>query len=338
MLENASELAGEQELIPGSETSSEHLPAAVAEEGVQGESEQPSQQEEEALLDDVNNVGEIETTHTNRFERIALILLTASAWTSGIFFGCFIIGHYLLAGHDIQRWNTLLPSLYSTHRPVATVGIGMHFVGGAVTIILGAIQLMGPIRKRFPAFHRWTGRLYVTCSTMTAVGGFTYIVMGSGCIGGKTMDIAFSLCALLTVISSFQTYRHAAITKRFDRHQLWAWRLYSLMISSWMYRLEYATAELLRIPHDPEHYSYALDYVMDFFFYVPNLIVVEILWRTRHKTKAPWVSNTLAVIMVLVTMLLLFTSSLNAIFLWIPGMMGKLADLRSDDDEYDGSL
>lgn len=104
------------------------------------------------------------------------------------------------------------------------------------------------------------------------------------------------------------------------------------------YRLEYATAELMRIPHDREHYSYALDYVMDFFFYVPNLIVVEILWRTRHKTKAPWVSYTLAGVMLLVTIVLLVTTVLNSIFLWIPGMMGKLAELRSDDDAYDDSL
>jgi hypothetical protein len=266
------------------------------------------------------------------FQRIPLIILVGVSWISGILFGLYMFGHYIFAGKEIERWNTLLPSLYRKDRPLATLGIGAHFLGGAIAIMLGAIQLVGPIRKHYPSFHRWTGRLYLICSILTALGGLLYISI-TGCIGGKTMDVAFSLCALLTLVSSGQAYRHAAITKRYDQHQLWAWRLYSLMIASWMYRLEYATAELFRIPHDSAHYAYALDFIMDFFFYVPNLFVVEVIWRSRHKACAPWVSNLLSLLVLLVALVVLLTSLMNAIAIWIPGMMGKLADLRSDDDE-----
>lgn len=260
-----------------------------------------------------------------RFQWTSIILLTATVWGSGIIFGLYMICHYLFAVGP--GWNVMLPHLYSRDRPIATVGIGTHFLGGAITIILGAIQLVAPIRKRFPMFHRWTGRVYITCSTMTAVGGLLFIWTGHGCIGGPTMDIAFSLCAVLTLISSAQAYRHAAITQRYDQHKLWAWRLYSLMISSWMYRMEYGVAAILRLPHDYDHYSYALDYVMDFFFYVPNLLVVEFFWRFQPQAPLFW--NVLAVAMLVVAATILLMTLVECMEIWIPGITGKLGD---DDD------
>ena len=99
--------------------------------------------------------------------------------------------------------------------------------------------------------------------------------------------------------------------------------------------MEYSAAMIFRIPHDPEHYSYALDDVMDFFFYVPNLIVVEVLWRTRHSEKPKWLSNALGALFLLVALAVLFFSTLEAYGMWIPGMMGQL-DYDDDDGSDDG--
>lgn len=264
------------------------------------------------------------------FERIALIILTGIVWASGVLFGGFMWGHYLLA--PFSSWNVLLPHLYSRTRPVATFGIGLHFLGGSIAIMLGAIQLIEQIRKRWPFVHRWVGRIYILCSCLTAIGGLLFILR-QGCIGGRLMDIAFSACAILTLLSAVQTYRYAAIFQDYEMHKLWAWRLYSLMIASWMYRIEYSVAMIFRIPHDPKHYSYALDQVMDFFFYVPNLLVVEVLWRTRHSNKPKRVSYVLGSLFLSVALVVLFCTVLEAYIFWIPGMIGKL---HLDDDYVRG--
>ena len=309
------------------------------------EQQEPQQDDDDTQQDDNDNEEENhhnqdELPNSTCLERIALILLTTTVWSSGILFGLLIIGHYLVAlgssTTDIgRRWNTILPFLYSTNYWIATTSMGMHLTGGAITIILGAIQLLDFVRIRYPTFHRWTGHVYLIASIMTAVGGFAFIWLGRGCIGGRTMDLAFSLLAILTVLSCIQTWRHAVYTKQYEYHQLWSWRLYSLMISSWLYRMEYATVGLMRLPHDREHFSYALDYVMDFLFYIPNFILVEILWRTRNMKRPAWVSNVLGSVMITAAVLLIFISTLDAIYLWIPGMMDKLTDLWNDDDDSD---
>lgn len=327
----------EEEEVERSEAEEEEIGILVV------ETEETPLLEEDDLIsnDDPIVIPNLETnTRPQRLQRIALYVLTAVVWSSGILFGLYMMGHYLIPvwTQDVteveRQWNMALPHLYTTRRPLATLGMGLHFAGGSITIILGAIQLVGAVRHRFPAFHRWTGRLYVACSAMTAIGGLLYIWAGYGCIGGVTMDVAFSCCAFLTLLASVQTYRHAAITKRYALHKLWSWRLYSLMISSWMYRLEYATATvILNIPHDRAHYSYPLDYFMDFFFYVPNLILVEIIWRTRHKSKPAWVSYLITAVMIFAALLVLLTSLMNAVEIWIPGMLGHLDE--DDDDRVD---
>jgi hypothetical protein len=64
--------------------------------------------------------------------------------------------------------------------------------------MLGCIQLMGGVRKRWPAVHRWIGRVYVTAAILAGAGGLTFIV-ANGTIGGAVMDVGFGLYGALVV-------------------------------------------------------------------------------------------------------------------------------------------
>ena len=83
------------------------------------------------------------------------------------------------------------------------------------------------------------------------------------------MDVGFGLYGVLTAAAAVETYRHAR-ARRLDNHRAWAMRLFALAIGSWLYRMEYGHLK---------DFSGPFDQLMAFFFYVPNLLVVEALLR-----------------------------------------------------------
>jgi len=95
------------------------------------------------------------------------------------------------------------------------------------------------------------------------------------------MNAGFFLYGALTVIAALQTVRHAR-ARRFELHRGWAIRLFALVIGSWLYRMDYGFWHLLAHAAGHTHsFDGPFDVVMDFFFFVPNLIVAEAFVRAR---------------------------------------------------------
>ena len=47
--------------------------------------------------------------------------------------------------------------LFSPGHPTATTAIFAHMVAGAGITLLAPLQMLTPLRSRFPALHRWSG-------------------------------------------------------------------------------------------------------------------------------------------------------------------------------------
>ena len=219
-------------------------------------------------------------THTipleDKLTRIASSILLTIVWTSALIFGLYILVFYAapLFGGNLEQWNELLPNIYKPENPSATVGIGIHFAAGGLILIMGAIQLMSSVRQRFPVFHRWVGRIYIVACLLAAVGGFLFILI-NGTVGGWIMDIAFGLYGILMFIAAVETMRHA-MARRMDKHRAWAIRLFALAIGSWLYRMDYGLWMAFTDRLGMDRFTGPFDYFMDFWFYIPNLIVAEI--------------------------------------------------------------
>ncbi|NRB49779.1 MAG: DUF2306 domain-containing protein [Saprospiraceae bacterium] len=216
-------------------------------------------------------------TRGDAFLKLGGQLLVATVWISAILFGLFIISFYfvaLLKGNTAQ-WNEILPGLYDERTEAATIGIGIHFAAGGLILILGCIQLITYIREKYPAWHRWLGRIYVVASLLTAVGGLLFIFI-KGTVGGIVMDIGFAGYGLAMFLCAIETIRHAR-KQDFDRHRAWAIRLFALAIGSWLYRMDYGFWFLFTdgLGHS-NSFQGPFDYFMDFFFYIPNLLVAEV--------------------------------------------------------------
>src|SRR5271168_617930 len=214
--------------------------------------------------------------------------LVCTVWISATLFGLYIVAFYVgaLADGQVAKWNQNLPGLYEPHSPAATPALGLHFLAGGMILILGCIQLIGRVRTRWPALHRWLGRIYVSAALLAGLGGLTFIA-AVGTIGGRTMDLGFGLYGALMVLAAVQTYRYAR-ARSLIRHRAWALRLFALAIGSWLYRMDYGFWLLLGAGRGHTHdFHGPFDHVMAFFFYLPNLLIVEAFVRAQPSAASP---------------------------------------------------
>jgi Predicted membrane protein (DUF2306) len=251
--------------------------------------------------------------------------LAATAWVSASLFGLYILAFYAgaLADRTMMRWNENLPGLYEPGTLVTTSGIAMHFAAGGIILILGCFQLIPGVRSRVPALHRWIGRVYVSASILAGLGGLTFII-ARGTIGGPVMDLGFAGYGILTVLCAVQTYRYAR-ARQLSQHRAWALRLFALAIGSWLYRMDYGFWLLLAhgAGHVPTFRGW-FDHIMAFFFYVPNLLLVELLLRSSHKEA--WFGARLAAsaAFVVATGFLLLGTYYFTKFYWGPAILHRI--------------
>ncbi|MBN3582505.1 DUF2306 domain-containing protein [Algoriphagus aestuarii] len=218
----------------------------------------------------------------NSVKQTKLLHLTARilvliVWGSAILFGGYILTFYFVAliQGNTSQWNEVLPDIYDEKTTSATLGIGLHFAAGGIILILGCIQLVNSVRIKYPIIHRIIGRVYVLASMAAAIGGLVFIFT-KGTIGGLIMDIGFTGYGILTFTAAIATI-YFARARNFDQHRAWAIRLFALAIGSWLYRMDYGFWFMVtdRLGHQSD-FTGVFDYFMDFFFYLPNLLVAEI--------------------------------------------------------------
>lgn len=215
--------------------------------------------------------------------RLSTGLLLATSWISGVVFAAYIVAFFggtLLAGAG-QRWNESLPGLHDPASPLAIIAIGVHFLTGAVLLLLGPVQFIGRLRQRVPALHRALGRLYVASAALAGMGGLFFIV-AKGTVGGAVMDVGFGLYGVLMVLCAGMAFRHAR-ARRIAQHRAWAIRLFALTVGSWLYRMEYGAWFLVAGGMGTGRgFTGWFDAVMAFFFYLPNLLIAEQIIRSQR--------------------------------------------------------
>lgn len=71
------------------------------------------------------------------------------------------------------------------------VVILLHVLAGAVFLILAPLQFSSGIRRRYPGFHRWSGRMLVIAAGMTAIAGLFFGLLMPYAGAGEASAIAF---------------------------------------------------------------------------------------------------------------------------------------------------
>lgn len=161
---------------------------------------------------------------------------------------------------------------------------GLHVLVAAVVTLSGLLQLIPKIRTSFPAFHRWTGRVFISLSCFLAIGGL-WMVWGRGSYLSIPSAIGVSTNAILILACSFFTIKYAR-ARRFALHQNWALRTFMVVSGVWFFRVGLMGWVLLN--QSPRWMNDTLsgptDIVLAFGSYLIPLLGLELYLRGKRGT------------------------------------------------------
>lgn len=145
----------------------------------------------------------------------------------------------------------------------------LHITAAPVALIIGGVQFIPQLRARFPATHRWMGRIYVFA---VMIGGISGIVLAYGNENGDLTRLGFGLLSILWLVCTALALRHA-IARRIGEHRKWMVRSFALTFAGVTLRLYLAIFFITGF-----EYSEAVIYLA-WICWVPNLLFAE--WWLR---------------------------------------------------------
>lgn len=153
-------------------------------------------------------------------------------------FVLFIASHYgtrTLSG-NFAAWNDR--PIITGHVPGDGIGNFMfaaHVLIAAIVTVGGLLQLIPSIRIRWPRFHRWNGRVFISLSCFLAAGGL-WMTWGRGSYLSIPTALGVSLNGVLILLFSVFAVRYA-IKRNFRQHEAWALRTFMVVSGVWFFRV-----------------------------------------------------------------------------------------------------
>jgi len=231
---------------------------------------------------DLNSVADTTLKVATRFWfLVVLIGQSVFAFSVASFFGL-----PALRG-DFHGWSK---HITHGHIPGDTMGnfaVAMHLFSAVVIILAGVFQLVPQIRNRFPAFHRWNGRLYVVTAFTISLAGL-YMMWIRGSVGDLSQHLGTSLMAVLIMLCAAMALRYA-LARDFKTHRRWALRLYLVVSASLFIRAGLFLSFILNhgpFGFDPATFTGPFLTFISFAQYLVPLAVLEIYFRTQERARA----------------------------------------------------
>ncbi|GJL97701.1 MAG: membrane protein [Hyphobacterium sp.] len=184
-------------------------------------------------------------TLSRGFSSNSILKSTGLLWFLVAVLGQWLFAYYVIAAYgpptasgDWSNWDDVgLIQGFTAGDLVGNLTFVSHALLTAIVCVGGTMQLMPPIRNRFPAIHRFTGRVYLLVAVVMAVGGI-WMIWGRGSrltdIGGWGTTIN-GVLVLISALVAFHFARH----RRIDQHRRWAMRTFILLSGVWFTRLGY---------------------------------------------------------------------------------------------------
>lgn len=141
----------------------------------------------------------------------------------------------------------------------------MHVIGGAVVLLVGGTQFVPELRRRYPMWHRWFGRLYLSFVLIGGVGG---LVMAPYSDGGLVGHFGFGTLAVLWLASGWLAYQ-AIRRGDVETHRIWMMRNFAMAFAAVTLRIYMGLFALAGVPF-AEFYP-----VVSWISWVLNLVFVE---------------------------------------------------------------
>lgn len=217
---------------------------------------------------------------------------------------------------DYHQWN--FTNGFVPGFSMGNTAVVMHLISAAVIMLAGAVQLVPTVRAKFPAFHRWNGRVYIFAAlALSAAGVYMHLVRGS--VGGPVNHFAGTVNALLIWICAGFALSFAMV-RDFRAHRRWALRLFLVVSASWFLRIGFFLSFLImRRPFgfDPTTLEGPFFTFMAFAQYLVPLAVLEIYFWAQDSPGALRRLATAAMLFVLTLAMALGLFGVAAA-IWVP--------------------
>lgn len=170
---------------------------------------------------------------------------TGMFWFAVMLIGQWAFFYYIAAFYgastlsgDLEIWNRLSAlgrTPYVEGDTFGNAAYASHALAAGIIAFGGILQLVPWIRSRFPAFHRWNGRLFLLTVTGLSLSGF-YLVWVRGTSPSVLEGVSTTLNGVL-ILSFAALALRQAMARNIDSHRRWAMRLYLVSNAQWFLRV-----------------------------------------------------------------------------------------------------
>jgi uncharacterized membrane protein len=167
--------------------------------------------------------------------------VAATAWYTPVLLGQWIFVAYIFYAYgwpvvagELAEWNDHLSQAYEPGRTFGNLTVAVHLALAVIVHFFGPLQLVPAVRKKYPKFHRWTGRVFVLSVVLVTAAGVYMLIVRE--IGAWTLRAGFMLQGALILGFAWQAVRHAR-QRKFATHMQWATRLFLAASAVWFFRV-----------------------------------------------------------------------------------------------------
>ncbi len=143
----------------------------------------------------------------------------------------------LTALRGYHGWSRFISRGHVLGDTLGNSAVAAHVASAALVMMAGSLQLIPQVRNRFPAFHRWNGRIYMLTAVAASLAGL-YLTWVRGTVGDNSQRIGASLGAVLIWVCAAMALRYA-LARDFKSHRRWALRLFMAVSAGWFFRLTF---------------------------------------------------------------------------------------------------
>ncbi|MEM8889770.1 MAG: DUF2306 domain-containing protein [Bacteroidota bacterium] len=236
-------------------------------------------------------------------------------------FALYILGFYgtTSINGEYESWNEHLFSGIIENDFWGNLFLIMHLILAFIITVGGPLQFFPKFRKKYAAFHRWNGKIYILVALLISLDGL-YLIFSRGVVGGSVMMGGNTVNASLIMFFSVMSFLTAR-KKKFLDHRRWAIRTFLMVSGVWFFRIGFSFWILINqgAPGHTENFDGPFDFFLAYGHSLVPLAAAELFFLAEKSKKAQvkFSMTALIVLLSLATALGIFMAT--QIF-WIPKM------------------
>lgn len=199
----------------------------------------------------------------------------------------------------------------------------LHIIPVIIISLSATFQLFPAVRKHFPGFHRWNGRVFLTIGIIGALTGL-YLTWGRGTRLSDIGAIGITVSGILVPVFAVLVWRFA-VKRDFAQHRRFAVHAFIVINAVWTLRLYLMAWYLLTRGGYGNNATMdgPADLAISFACYLLPMAVAEMAFLAEKKRRANWTLSA-AILVSVASLITLVGVGAATMMMWIPRIAAGL--------------